>query len=44
MSSTELLRRLHEHRRWASYKLLEAAENLGDEQLYQVFEIGQGSI
>ena len=44
MNSTELLRRLHEHRQWANQQLLEAADNLSDELLHQVFEIGQGSI
>ncbi|APZ93357.1 DinB family protein [Fuerstiella marisgermanici] len=44
MNSTELLRRLHEHRRWANHRLLDTAEQLNHEQLHQAYPIGQGSI
>jgi uncharacterized damage-inducible protein DinB len=39
-----LIRRLHQHRRWVNDKLLAVAEQLSDEQLRNLFEIGQGSI
>ena len=44
MDSIALIRRLHQHRQWVNGKLLDAAEQLTDEQLRQPFEIGQGSI
>jgi len=41
---TALVRRLHQHRAWVNGNLLAAASGLGDEQLWQTFPIGQGSI
>lgn len=44
MNACDLLRRLHQHRRWANRKLLAAAESLSDDQLKRPCNIGQGSI
>ncbi len=44
MNSTAVIRRLHQHRAWANYRLLDAAGPLSDEQLRRAFPIGQGSL
>jgi len=44
MTSTDLVRRLHQHRAWVNGNLLAAAEPLTDAQLRRPFDIGQGSI
>ena len=44
MDSTGVIRRLHQHRQWANAKLIAVAEQLSDEQLRRVFEMGRGSI
>jgi uncharacterized damage-inducible protein DinB len=43
MHATDLIRRLHQHRMWATHGLLDAVRPLSDEQLRQQFAIGQGS-
>jgi uncharacterized damage-inducible protein DinB len=44
MTSLDLIRRLHEHRRWANGRALAACRALTAEQLQQRFAIGQGSV
>jgi len=44
MTSTHLIRRLHQHRQWVNHRLLVAVESLSVSQLRQPFSIGQGSI
>ncbi len=44
MRGEDLVRRLHQHRSWANRLLLDAAEQLTDDQLRQSFRIGQGSV
>lgn len=44
MNASQLVRRLHEHRRWVNRRLLEAAESLTPAGLRQEFPIGQGSV
>lgn len=44
MHAIDLIRRLHQHRRWANQRLLASAENLPDASLRRQFAIGQGSI
>ncbi len=44
MDAVEVIRRLHEHRFWATQKLLAACDSLSDEQLRQPVSIGQGSL
>ncbi len=44
MDVISLIRRLHQHRIWATRNLLEAAAQLSAEQLHAEFEIGQGSV
>ena len=44
MKSTELIERLHKHRRWVNQGLLQAAAKLNGHQLQQEFPMGQGSI
>ncbi len=44
MSSTKLIRRLHEHQTWVNHRLLDAATRLNQEQLERSLPIGQGSI
>lgn len=39
-----IIERLHEHRRWANEKLLDASVALSREQLDRSFDIGQGSV
>ena len=44
MDAIDLIRRLHQHRSWATQNLLDAAAKLSDEKLRAQFEIGQGSV
>lgn len=44
MSAADLIRRLHQHRRWANQQLLESAASLNTDQLHRPFPIGQGSV
>jgi uncharacterized damage-inducible protein DinB len=44
MTATQVFQRLHEHRQWATRRLLAAAGQMSAEQLRLPFEIGQGSI
>lgn len=44
MDGVQIIRRLHQHRRWVNENLLESASALTDEQLQRSFPIGQGSI
>jgi uncharacterized damage-inducible protein DinB len=44
MTSLDVIRRLHEHREWSNERLLQAAEELTDEELRRPFDIGQGSV
>jgi uncharacterized damage-inducible protein DinB len=44
MTSTDLIRRLHQHRQWVNQQLLAAVDSLSESQLRQPFSIGQGSI
>ena len=44
MSSTDQIRRLHQHRMWANARLLESANSLTPDQLRSEFAIGQGSV
>ncbi len=44
MNGTALVRRLREHQVWANHRLLDAAQELSDEQLNRTFAIGQGSV
>jgi len=44
MDSIDLVRRLHQHRQWVNQGLLATAAKLSDDQLRQVWKIGQGSI
>ena len=44
MTSTDLIRRLHQHRQWGNQRLLTAVGSLSDSLLRQSFSIGQGSI
>lgn len=44
MNAIDPIIRLHEHRTWVNHKLLDAANQLSDEQLHRSFKIGQGSI
>lgn len=44
MTSTDLIRRLHQHRQWVNHRLLAAVDSLSESQLRQPFSIGQGSI
>lgn len=44
MSSIVAIRRLHEHRQWATRHLLEVVDMLPPEQLHREFPIGQGTL
>jgi uncharacterized damage-inducible protein DinB len=44
MDSIQLIRRLHQHRAWATSNLLTAVSKLTDEQRHRQFAIGQGSL
>jgi uncharacterized damage-inducible protein DinB len=44
MNASDLIRRLHKHRIWVNYRLLEAARQLTEEQLRRPLPIGQGSV
>ena len=44
MTAPDLIRRLHEHRRWANRRALDACRPLTDEELRRRFEIGQGTV
>lgn len=44
MTALRMVQRLHEHRKWSNYKLLDIATNLTERQMLQNFPIGQGSI
>jgi uncharacterized damage-inducible protein DinB len=44
MNASDLIRRLHQHRMWVNRQLLDAVQNLNDEQLRQPMAIGQGSV
>jgi uncharacterized damage-inducible protein DinB len=44
MSDLRIIQRLHQHRVWVTSNLLDAASSLTDEQLRQVFAVGQGSV
>lgn len=44
MDEVSIIRRLHEHRAWASQRVRAAAAHLTDEQLHRSFPIGQGSV
>lgn len=44
MKAVDVVRRLHEHRRWVNDNLMRAARGLSDEQLRRAFAIGQGSV
>ena len=43
MTALDVLRRLHQHRRWVNHKLLDSASQLRPAQLQQTFAMGQGS-
>ena len=43
-SALDVVRRLHQHRRWVNGNLLDAAAGLSEEQLRRAFPIGQGSV
>src|SRR5688572_31901240 len=44
MNATDLICRLHQHRMWVHNQLLEAVQNLNEEQLRRPMKIGQGSV
>jgi uncharacterized damage-inducible protein DinB len=44
MDSPTLLRRMHDHRRWANARLLKAARSLTEVQLQEPFSIGRDSV
>ena len=44
MEAVELIRRLHEHRRWANGRLLASAAVLGEAELRRPFQMGRGSL
>ena len=44
MNDLTAIRRLHEHRQWATHHLLKAAAPLSDEQLQRPLAIGQGTL
>lgn len=44
MTALNLIRRLHEHRRWANERALAACRPLGGDELHRTFPIGQGSV
>ena len=44
MDCIDLIRRLHEHRRWVNAMLMDKARTLDEGQLHRTFEIGQGTI
>jgi uncharacterized damage-inducible protein DinB len=44
MNASDLIRRLHQHRRWVNGQLLDAVQNLNEEQLRRPMAIGQGSV
>jgi len=44
MNAIDLIRRMHDHRRWANARLQRASRRLTDPQLRQTFPIGQGSV
>lgn len=44
MNSVQLIQRLHQHRAWVNYNLLNAADQLSEDRLMSPFAIGQGSI
>lgn len=44
MSERSLIIRLHQHRRWVNDKIREIARGLTPAQLYEQYEIGQGSL
>ncbi len=44
MDAISLIRRLHQHRNWATKNLLDAAGQLSPAKLHAKFEIGQGTV
>lgn len=44
MNGVEVVRRLHQHRKWANEKLVAAAGAISEKNLRKSFPIGQGSI
>lgn len=44
MDPLSAIRRLHEHRQWATGQLLQAAQPLTEEQLHRPLKIGQGTL
>ena len=44
MSAADLVRRLHQHRRWVNCRLLAACRGLSRESLHTPLAIGQGSV
>lgn len=44
MNTSDLIRRLHQHRMWVNHGLLKAVRPLTNEQIRQPFSIGQGSV
>lgn len=44
MTAIDIIRRLHEHRRWSISRLVESARSLDQSQLHRSFPIGMGSV